>query len=87
MVDETELRSEVRAFSVFLLEELNDKIQICHEKLNSIDEKITNQHKKMMEGFRLVEKSFKLLAGAIVSLSEDLGSATGTLATDPWAFD
>ena len=87
MEHESDLHSEVHAFSVFLLEELNEKIQKCQDKLDSIEEKVLKQHKKMMEGFRCIEKSFKLLAGAIVSLGDDVGSATGTISTDPWAFD
>ena len=84
---EHDLQSEVHAFSVFLLEELNDKIQKCQSKLDSIEEKVTKQHKKMMEGFKCIETSFNLLAGAIVSLGDDVGTATGQISTDPWAFD
>ncbi len=81
------MENEEIKFSVFLLEELNDKILKCHEKLEAIDTKVTNHHKKMMEGFKCVENAFKLLSGAIISLSEDLGNATGIISTDPWALD
>ena len=74
-------------FLFFLLEELNEKIQKCQDKLDSIEEKVTKQHKKIMAGFKCIEKSIKLLAGAIVSLGDDVGTATGQISTDPWAFD
>ena len=42
---------------------------------------------KKWAGFKHIETAFHLLSGAIISLGEDLGTACGTIATDPWAFD
>ena len=70
-----------------LLEKIKDLGYQLDDQLCEIEKKLRHKEGKMMEGFRCIEKSFRLMAGAIVSLSEDLGSATGTLSTDPWAFD
>ena len=73
--------------SVFLLEELGEKVSKMNEDVITLVTNLQKKHEKMMEGFRCIEKSFRLLARAMESFSEDLGSATGTLSTDPWAFD
>jgi hypothetical protein len=70
-----------------LLEKIKDLGYQLDDQLCEIEKKLRHKEGKMMEGFRCIEKSFRLMAGAIVSMSEDLGSATGTLASDPWAFD
>ena len=51
------------------------------------EEKNIKRHKKMMDGFKCIEQAFHILAGSIVSLGDDLGQATGTIASDPWSFD
>ena len=66
---------------------LLEKVKELLDKLMDIERKLLQKDGKMMEGFRCIEKSFRLMAGAIISMSDDLGSATGTLSTDPWAFD
>lgn len=74
------MENEEQKFSVFLIEEL-------HEKCDRLDEKIEKNHAKIMEGFKCIEKAFQIMAGAILSLNEDLGGALGTISTDPWLFD
>ena len=67
-----------------------DNAELCFfmlKKMRALEEEIEKKHKKMMEGFRCIERAFKTLSGAIVGLSEDLGAATGTIASDPWSFD
>jgi hypothetical protein len=66
------------------MSEVLSKLEIALIKLEIIEENLVKRHKKMMEGFRCVEKSFQTLAGAIISLSEDMSDALGTMATDPW---
>ena len=88
MENETEeFKQAEDEFNVFLLDELVQKIQLMHKKIDGIEEKVQKKHAKMMEGFKHIESAFHILSGAIISLAEDLGSATGTIATDPWAFD
>ena len=70
-----------------LLEEIKETSTRTYDHLCEMEKNLRHKEGKMMEGFRCIEKSFRLMAGAIVSMSEDLGSATGTLASDPWAFD
>ena len=82
-----ELEHAESQFNVFLLEELVQKIQLLHKKLDNIEQKVQVKHEKMMAGFKHIETAFHLLSGAIISLGEDLGTACGTIATDPWAFD
>ena len=74
-------------FNVFLLDELVQKITLMNKKLDHIEQKVQVKHEKMMTGFKNIETAFHLLSGAIISMAEDLGTATGTIATDPWAFD
>ncbi len=74
------MENEEQKFSVFLIEEL-------HEKCDRLDEKIEKNHAKIMEGFKCIEKSFRLMANSIMALGVDLGEATGTISTDPWSFD
>ena len=81
------IEEEVRDFNVFLLERLFDNIQKMHESLAKIENDLKKKHIKMMEGFRCIERAFKTLSGSIMSLADDLGSATGTIASDPWTFD
>ena len=66
------------------MSEVLSKLEIALIKLDSIEQRMLARHKKMMEGFRCIEKSFQTLAGAIISLSEDLSIAMGSIQTDPW---
>ena len=81
-----ELENAESQFNVFLLDELVQKINLLHKKLDSIEQNVQVKHEKMMTGFKNIETAFHLLSGAIISMSEDLGTACGTIATDPWAF-
>jgi hypothetical protein len=74
------MENEEQKFSVFLIEEL-------HEKIDKLDEKIDKNHAKIMEGFKCIEKAFQLMAHSLMALGVDLGEATGTISTDPWSFD
>ena len=82
-----EMERAERAFSVFLLEQLHEDLCKMNKILKKTQKSVEKKHIKMMEGFRCVEKAFKTLSGSIVSLSDDLGSAVGNIATDPWRFD
>ena len=81
------MEEEECIFNVFLLEKLFDNIQKMHESLAKIENDLKKKHIKMMEGFRCIERAFKTLSGSIMALADDLGSATGTMASDPWTFD
>ena len=54
--------------------------------LQRIEYQMEKNQQKMMEGFRAIEKAFHILAGQIVALGEDLGSACGIISADPFDF-
>ena len=55
--------------------------------LRRLENRIEKNHQKMMEGFRAIEKAFHVLAGQIVALADDLGSACGIIQSDPFNFE
>ena len=82
-----EMERAERAFSVFLLEQLHEDMCKMNKILKKTQKSVEKKHIKMMEGFRCIEQAFKTLSGAVISLADDLGAATGVIATDPWSFD
>ena len=56
------------------------------KRLQKISEEMKKDREKMMEGFRCIEKAFKLVASVTQTLGEDLSVATGTIQIDPWAI-
>ena len=55
-------------------------------KLEKLIEKMDKQFEKMMTGFRAIDKSFKLSAGAMVAMQEDLCEALGKIESEPFDF-
>ena len=56
------------------------------ESESRLEHLIRTNHEKMMQGFQAIESAFHILAGQIVALTEDLGSACGIISTDPFDF-
>ena len=89
--EEKEQKSQMedteRQFSVFLLNKLYESVTKMQSNISKMEYNMQRKHKKMMEGFRCIERAFKTLSGSIMGLADDLGSATGQIASDPWSFE
>ena len=62
------------------------RITLFEEKLRVLTQKVTEirtmqkrNNEKIMEGFKCIEKAFKLNCSAQMTMSEQLDEATGTL--------
>ena len=59
--------------------QFEDKLRIIHSKLDELARTQKRNQEKIMEGFRCIEKAFKLNCSAQMSMSEALDEATGTI--------
>jgi hypothetical protein len=62
------------------------RLQKINEEIMEMRKEMTQDRKKMMEGFRCIEKAFHVMANVTQSLGEDLSVATGTIQIDPWSI-
>ena len=59
--------------------EIEDKLRILTHKVIEIRTMQKRNHEKIMEGFRCIEKAFKINCSAQMTMSESLDEATGTI--------
>ena len=59
--------------------EIEDKIRILTHTVHEIRTMQKRNQAKIMEGFRCIEKAFKLNCSAQMTMSEALDEATGTI--------
>ena len=59
--------------------QFEDKLRIIHSKLDELARTQKRNQEKIMEGFRCIEKAFKLNCSAQMTMSEALDEATGTI--------
>jgi len=59
--------------------EIEDKLRILTHKVTEIRTMQKRNHEKIMEGFRCIERAFKLNCSAQMTMSEALDEATGTI--------
>ena len=59
--------------------QFEDKLRIIHSKLDELARTHKRNHEKIMEGFRCIEKAFKINCSAQMTMSEALDEATGTI--------
>ena len=59
--------------------QFEDKLRIIHSKLDELARMLKRNNEKMMEGFRCIEKAFKINCSAQMTMSEALDEATGTI--------
>ena len=59
--------------------EIEDKLRILTHKVIEIRTMQKRNHEKIMEGFRCIEKAFKINCSAQMTMSEQLDEATGTI--------
>ena len=59
--------------------EIEDKIRILTHTVHEIRTMQKRNQAKIMEGFRCIEKAFKLNCSAQMSMTEALDEATGTI--------
>ena len=59
--------------------QFEDKLRIIHSKLDELARTQKRNHEKIMEGFRCIEKAFKINCSAQMTMSEALDEATGTI--------
>ena len=75
---------EEKTQELFDLEGLYFLLNEIRESVEKMEKKNIETFEKIMEGFHCIDKSFKMLSGAIIALSNDLGTATGQISEDPW---
>ena len=75
---------EEKTQELFDMEGLYFLLNEIRETVDKMERKNTEVFEKTMEGFHCIEKSFKMLTGAIIALSNDIGTATGQISEDPW---
>ena len=59
--------------------QFEDKLGIIHSKLDELARTLKRNNEKMMDGFRCIEKAFKINCSAQMTMSEALDEATGTI--------
>ena len=59
--------------------EIEDKLRILTHKVTEIRTMQKRNHEKIMEGFRCIERAFKINCSAQMTMSEALDEATGTI--------
>ncbi len=59
--------------------QFEDKLRIIHSKLDELARTLKRNNATMMEGFRCIEKAFKINCSAQMTMSEALDEATGTI--------
>ena len=59
--------------------QFEDKLRIIHSKLDDLARTQKRNQEKIMEGFRCIEKAFKINCSAQMTMSEALDEATGTI--------
>ena len=61
------------------INQMENHITVLARKIEDIQIIQKRQHEKMMEGFRCIEKSFKLNCGAQMTMSEQIDEMNGTI--------
>ncbi len=89
MIEELEEKYEVSDFEFIMeLGAIRDNLdqfrKLANERHELLMKKMSENFKKMMEGFACVEAAFKMNCGAQIAFAEDLAEARGTIAEDPW---
>ena len=59
--------------------QFEDKLRIIHSKLDELARTQKRNQEKIMEGFRCIEKAFKLNCSAQMTMCDALDEATGTI--------
>ena len=59
--------------------DIEEKLRLMQHKLNEVRTMQKRNHEKIMEGFRCIERAFKLNCSAQMTMSEALDEATGTI--------
>ena len=62
--------------------QFEDKLRIIHSKLDELARTLKRNNEKMMEGFRCIEKAFKINCGAQMAMSEQIDEMTGSMSVD-----
>ena len=59
--------------------DIEEKLRLMQHKLNEVRTMQKRNHEQIMEGFRCIERAFKLNCSAQMTMSEALDEATGTI--------
>ena len=59
--------------------DIEEKLRLMQHKLDEVRTMQKRNQAKIMEGFRCIEKAFKLNCSAQMTMSEALDEATGTI--------
>ena len=67
------------AHTIKQISKFEDKLRILTHKIIEIQTMQRRNHAKIMEGFKCIEKAFKINCSAQMTMSEQLDEATGTI--------
>ena len=67
------------AHTIKQITKFEDKLRVLTHKVTEIRTMQKRYHEKMMEGFKCIEKAFKINCSAQMTMSEQLDEATGTV--------